>query len=147
MALADYFDGVVDLDVPAKLAANWVAGEFSRLLNVHAVQRLRASEAALRPDGLAELLREVESGRVSAGAAKTVLAETFESGESPARVIAERGLGKVSDSGPHHGRGARSPGGAPGPGGRVSVWKAAAVRLPGGPGHEANGRTRGREAW
>jgi aspartyl-tRNA(Asn)/glutamyl-tRNA(Gln) amidotransferase subunit B len=97
VALADYFDGVVDLDIPAKLAANWVAGEFSRLLNVHAADRLRASEVALRPEGLAELLRELESGRVSAGVAKTVLAETFESGDSPARVIAERGLGQVSD--------------------------------------------------
>src|SRR5205823_395995 len=36
VALADYFDGVVELEIPPKLAANWVAGEFSRLLNVHA---------------------------------------------------------------------------------------------------------------
>jgi aspartyl-tRNA(Asn)/glutamyl-tRNA(Gln) amidotransferase subunit B len=99
VALADYFDGVVELDIPAKLAANWVAGEFSRLLNVHAADRLRASEVALRPDGLAELLRELDAGRVSAGVAKTVLGETFESGESPSRVIAERGLGQVSDPG------------------------------------------------
>jgi len=97
VALADYFDGVVELEIPQKLAANWVAGEFSRLLNVHAADRLRASDVALRPDGLAELLREVEAGRVSAGVAKTVLAETFESGESPAAVIRDRGLGQVSD--------------------------------------------------
>ncbi len=97
VALAEYFDGVVDLDIPAKLAANWVAGEFSRLLNVHAADRLRASDVALRPDGLAELLRELEAGRVSAGVAKTVLAETFETGDSPERLISERGLGQVSD--------------------------------------------------
>jgi len=97
VALADYFDAVVELEIPPKLAANWVAGEFSRLLNVHAADRLRASDVALRPDGLAELLRELDGGRVSGSVAKTVLAETFESGESPARVIGERGLGQVSD--------------------------------------------------
>ena len=97
VTLADYFDGVVELGVPPKVAANWVAGEFSRLLNVHAADRLRSSDVALRPDGLAELLRELGAGHVSAGVAKTLLAETFESGESPAALIRERGLGQVSD--------------------------------------------------
>jgi aspartyl-tRNA(Asn)/glutamyl-tRNA(Gln) amidotransferase subunit B len=97
VALADYFDEVVDLGAPPKMAANWVGGEFSRLLNVHAAERLRAADVALRPEGLAELLLQLDTGRVSAAVAKTVLAETFESGDSPARVIRERGLGQVSD--------------------------------------------------
>jgi aspartyl-tRNA(Asn)/glutamyl-tRNA(Gln) amidotransferase subunit B len=54
---------------------------------------------ALRPGGLAELVAEVESGRVSGTNAKAVLARTFASGESPRAVIEAEGLGQVSDTG------------------------------------------------
>ena len=97
--LADYFEQVVEAGVPAKLAANWVAGDFSHLLNLHAAERLRASEVKLGPQGLAELLRELDAGRVSTSVAKPLLSEVFLTGESPAALIAERGLGQVSDTG------------------------------------------------
>jgi len=97
--LAAYFDAVVSEGVPAKSAANWITGEFSRLLNQNAADGLRADRVALRPAGLAELIGEVEAGRVSSTNAKTVLAATFESGESPRSVIEREGVGQVSDSG------------------------------------------------
>jgi len=102
VALATYFDEVVAagaaLGVTPKAAANWVIGEFSRLLNQHAAEGLRADGVALSPAALAELIGEVEAGRVSATNAKAVLARTFASGESPAAVIAAEGLGQLSDS-------------------------------------------------
>jgi len=98
LALADYFDAVVEAGIAPKLAANWVAGDFSRLLNVHAADHLRASDVRLRPEALAELLAELEAGRVSGSVAKTVLSETFESGDSPVALIAARGLRQVSDA-------------------------------------------------
>ena len=82
-----------------KSAANWITGEFSRLLNQHAADALRADHVALTPQGLAELIGEVEAGRVSSTNAKAVLATAFESGESPRAVIARQGLGQVSDAG------------------------------------------------
>ncbi|MDQ3691187.1 MAG: Asp-tRNA(Asn)/Glu-tRNA(Gln) amidotransferase subunit GatB, partial [Chloroflexota bacterium] len=97
--LAAYFDAVVNEGVPAKSAANWITGEFSRLLNQHAADGLRADRVALGPAGLAELIREVQAGRVSSTNAKTVLAATFETGESPRAVIEREGVGQVSDSG------------------------------------------------
>jgi aspartyl-tRNA(Asn)/glutamyl-tRNA(Gln) amidotransferase subunit B len=98
VALARYFDAVVAAGVSAKAAANWVSGEFSRLLNQHAAEGLRASGAALTPRALAELVAEVEAGRVSATNAKAVLARTFLSGESPLAVIKAEGLAAVSDA-------------------------------------------------
>jgi aspartyl-tRNA(Asn)/glutamyl-tRNA(Gln) amidotransferase subunit B len=98
LALADYFDAVVAAGIAPKTAANWVTGEFSRLLNQHAAEGLRASAAALRPEGLAELIGGVEAGRVSATNAKTVLAEVFESGESPRTVVDRLGLQQVGDA-------------------------------------------------
>jgi len=98
LSLADYFDAVVRAGVAPKTAANWVSGEFARLLNQRAAEGLRASGVALRPVGLAELIGEVEAGRVSAGNAKAVLGEVFGSGESPRAVIEARGLSAVSDA-------------------------------------------------
>ena len=97
-ALAAYFEAVIGAGIDAKKAANWVTGEFSRLLNQHAADGLRADAVALGPDGLADLIREVEAGRVSTTNAKTVLATAFESGESPQKIIAREGLGQVSDT-------------------------------------------------
>ena len=41
-ALAAYYEAVVAAGIDAKKAANWVTGEFSRLLNHHAADGLRA---------------------------------------------------------------------------------------------------------
>jgi aspartyl-tRNA(Asn)/glutamyl-tRNA(Gln) amidotransferase subunit B len=98
VALADYFDAVVRAGVDPKPAANWVTGEFSRLLNQRASDGLRADAAALRPEGLAELITLVEGGSVSATNAKAVLASAFESGESPAAIVEREGLAAVSDA-------------------------------------------------
>ena len=96
--LGNYFDEVVAAGIDAKSAANWVSGELSRLLNRHAADGMRAGAIGLRPPGLAELIDEVEHGRVSATTAKEVLAVTFETGESPRAVIEREGLASVSDA-------------------------------------------------
>jgi aspartyl-tRNA(Asn)/glutamyl-tRNA(Gln) amidotransferase subunit B len=98
-ALSAYFEEVVGAGIAPKAAANWVTGEFSRLLNQHAAEGLRASSVGLSAGGLAELIGEVEAGRVSATNAKAVLATVFASGESPRDVIEREGLGQVSDAG------------------------------------------------
>ena len=98
LAVADYFDAVVAAGIAPKTAANWVTGEFSRLLNQHAAAGLRASGVALKPEALAELIGGVEGGKVSAANAKTVLAEVFESGESPKAVVDRRGLQQMGDA-------------------------------------------------
>ncbi len=98
-ALAAYFDAVVAAGVAPKSAANWMTGEFSRLLNQHPADGLRADRVALRPEGLAELISAVGDGVVSASIGKAVLALAFESGESPMMIIERDGLGQVSDAG------------------------------------------------
>jgi aspartyl-tRNA(Asn)/glutamyl-tRNA(Gln) amidotransferase subunit B len=98
LALANYFDEVVGGGISAKAAANWITGEFSRLLNQHASEGLRASAVALRPEAMVELIGDVEAGQVSATNAKAVLASVFDTGESPRVVIEREGLGLVSDA-------------------------------------------------
>jgi len=98
-ALAAYFDAVVEAGIAPKSAANWVTGEFSRLLNQHAAEGLRADRVALRPEGLAELITAVQDGTVSGSNGKAVLATSFETGESPMKIIEAQALGQVSDAG------------------------------------------------
>ena len=99
LALAEYFDAVVDAGTDPKRAANWVTGEFSRLLNQRAASGLRADAVALRPDALAALIGEVEAGRLSGTNAKAVLATAFETGESPLAIVEREGLGQLADGG------------------------------------------------
>ncbi|MCV0403822.1 MAG: Asp-tRNA(Asn)/Glu-tRNA(Gln) amidotransferase subunit GatB [Chloroflexi bacterium] len=96
-ALAAYFDAVVEAGIAPKPAANWVTGEFSRLLNQRAADGLRADAVALGPGGLARLIGEIDAGRVSGTNAKTVLATAFETGEDPVAIVEREGLGQVSD--------------------------------------------------
>ncbi len=54
---------------------------------------------ALPPARFAELVSDVEEGKVSGTNAKAILARAFESGESPRAIIEAEGLGQVSDAG------------------------------------------------
>ena len=85
--------------IAPKAAANWVTGEFSRLLNQHAADGLRASDVALTPEGLAELIGEVDGAACRAPTPRRCWPTVFASGESPRAVIEREGLGQVRDTG------------------------------------------------
>ncbi|MBM3982835.1 MAG: Asp-tRNA(Asn)/Glu-tRNA(Gln) amidotransferase subunit GatB [Planctomycetes bacterium] len=88
-ALGDYFEAVVRGVSTPKVAANWMLGEFMRLLNEGGGE---LSSVKVTADALAELIREVEQGNVTPSSAKSVLADMFASGERAPAVIARRGL-------------------------------------------------------
>jgi aspartyl-tRNA(Asn)/glutamyl-tRNA(Gln) amidotransferase subunit B len=100
-SLADYYEGVIaartpsDAGLRAKAAANWILGDLRRLLNAH---NLDISQNRVSPDGLAELLELIESGKISGKQAKEVLEKAFESGDSPASVVEREGIAQMSDS-------------------------------------------------
>ena len=143
VALADYFEHAVAAGASAAGTANWVTGEFSRLLNQHAADGLRASGVALPPARFAELVEDVEAGKVSGTNAKAVLARAFESGESPRAIIEAEGLGQVSDAGYIAEAVDRRHPRAPLAGRGVPRRQAADLRIPGGTGDEADRRPRG----
>jgi aspartyl-tRNA(Asn)/glutamyl-tRNA(Gln) amidotransferase subunit B len=94
--LADYFEAVTAADIEPKAAANWVTGELSRHLNERGIS---AAAAPVTPVGLAQLIRLVEQGAITANAAKEVLAEMFASGRTAHEIIEERGLAQIQDQG------------------------------------------------
>jgi aspartyl-tRNA(Asn)/glutamyl-tRNA(Gln) amidotransferase subunit B len=94
--LAEYFEACLSLFPQAKPVANWVMGEVTRGLNDNG---LAISACPVTPRLLAELLALIDKGTISGKIAKTVFDEMWQSGKEPARIVAEKGLVQVSDTG------------------------------------------------
>jgi aspartyl-tRNA(Asn)/glutamyl-tRNA(Gln) amidotransferase subunit B len=93
--LADYADETIRLSGDAKAASNWIMGELLRIMNE---TKKSVREIGIRPEGLAELIGFVQSGKVSHSAAKKVFEEASATGEKPESVINRLGLVQVSDA-------------------------------------------------
>jgi aspartyl-tRNA(Asn)/glutamyl-tRNA(Gln) amidotransferase subunit B len=93
--LADYFEGVVKAGAAAKSAANWMQTELLRRLN-DSNKEIEASPVS--PAALAELVKLIDSGRITGSVGKKVFATMFETGRGAAEIVAAEGLGQVSDT-------------------------------------------------
>lgn len=95
-AMADYFEQVEKACGDAKLAANWVMGELSSLLNK---DNLEIDQSPVSAQQLGELLVRIKDNTISGNIAKTVF-EAIANGEGSAdEIIDKRGLKQVTDSG------------------------------------------------
>jgi aspartyl-tRNA(Asn)/glutamyl-tRNA(Gln) amidotransferase subunit B len=95
-ALGDYFEAVVKAGAPGKAAANWMQTELLRGLKDSGKE---ISSSPVSPAALAELVKLVESAKITATVGKKVFATMFDSGRSAADIVAAEGLGaQVSDS-------------------------------------------------
>jgi len=92
---ADYFEAVTKAGASGKSGANWMQTELLRRLN-DAGKEIEASPVS--PAALAELLKLVESGQITTAIGKKVFAKMFESGRSAAEIVADEGLGQISDT-------------------------------------------------
>ncbi len=90
------FETLVGAGVPAKAAANWLMGEVARLSRE---SHTPLAGSGLGVAGLAGLILLVESGRINGPTAKALLEELYVAGGDPEALVAERGLGQVSDQG------------------------------------------------
>ena len=95
-AMADYYEQAQQVCGDAKLAANWVMGELSSLLNK---DNLDIEQSPVSAQQLGELLVRIKDNTISGNIAKTVF-EAIANGEGSAdAIIEQRGLKQVSDSG------------------------------------------------
>ena len=93
-----YFEAVVAaLGAPhAKLAANWVMGELSGVLNRDNVE---IAESKVAPAALAALLERIVDATISGKIAKDVFESMWSDGKSADAIIEEKGLKQITDSG------------------------------------------------
>lgn len=98
--LADYFEAaaVAGPDIPAKEISNWLLGAVSGIMNAEGVA-ITAFSGKVSPQGLVALIALNNKGAVSTATAKTVLGRMFATGQEAAAIIAEQGLGQISDGG------------------------------------------------
>jgi aspartyl-tRNA(Asn)/glutamyl-tRNA(Gln) amidotransferase subunit B len=95
--VADFFDAAVQSVprvTPAHIA-NWTAGELYGLLRTSGTT---IDACRVTPQALAELVAMVDSGGLTPANAKTVLAEMFNTGDSPEVVVTRRGLKIIDDA-------------------------------------------------
>ncbi|HTD53394.1 MAG TPA: Asp-tRNA(Asn)/Glu-tRNA(Gln) amidotransferase subunit GatB [Thermoanaerobaculia bacterium] len=94
--LADYFEQT-SRQAPARLAAQWVTGEVLRWMKERKLSPEDALSFPVTPSRLAGLLGLVERGDISAASAKEVFAAMLDSPLDAAGIVAEKGLGQISD--------------------------------------------------
>ena len=99
---ADFFEAVLQststinsIKDRAKLIANWLLGDVSRILNA---KRQEIDEVLLKPFHLAELIELVNQGSINGTTAKIILEEVFESGNSPKDIMVSKALNQISTS-------------------------------------------------
>ena len=94
--VAEYFEALVNLHGNAKLCSNWVMGEVLRSLKE---KDISIADCPVSPELLAGVLQRIDDNTISGKIAKTVFEEIWQSGKSADRVIEEKGLKQVTDTG------------------------------------------------
>jgi len=94
--MSDMFEQTVALGADPKLASNYLMVDVNAYLNK--VQK-ELKETALTAEGLAGMIKLITDGTISSKIAKKVFAELIEHGGDAAKIVKEKGLVQVSDSG------------------------------------------------
>ena len=93
--LSDYFESTVRVyGGDPKKVSNWLMNEVLRMINE---QELNPVEMALTPAYLAAILKLVDAGTININTGKKLLQKVQQTGKAPDALVAEEGLGQVSD--------------------------------------------------
>ncbi|MGE3279290.1 MAG: Asp-tRNA(Asn)/Glu-tRNA(Gln) amidotransferase subunit GatB [Candidatus Altimarinota bacterium] len=95
ITLGRFFEEVAKVSGDAKQARTFV---FNILLGFLKEDALDVSKSKVMPEHVIELIRSVNSGKISSRVAKEVLEETYLTGKDPLVIIQEKGLEQVSDT-------------------------------------------------
>jgi len=95
-SLADYYEEAAITSGNPRATANWIRSELLRELEAAGID---ASASPVAAKDLGELIRIIDSGKISGKQAKDVLVEMFKTRKTADAIIAEKGLVQVSDSG------------------------------------------------
>lgn len=91
---ADYFESAAKVSRAPKLVANWIIGDFMRLLGE---TKTELADCKIKPESLAAMVDMIQSGAINGKIAKTVFEEMFRTGKEPDAIVQEKGLVQVSD--------------------------------------------------
>jgi aspartyl-tRNA(Asn)/glutamyl-tRNA(Gln) amidotransferase subunit B len=100
-ARADFYEAAVGAAGDAaskrtKAVANWMLGDFARLLNASSID---IQESKVTAEALHDLIVLIEQGTISTTGATTVFEAMFATGKAPQAIVHEDGLAQISDDG------------------------------------------------
>jgi len=91
---SDFFEECVAMgNATPKSLANWVLGDISKIINDG-----KFTLADISPQSIVEMVQNIESGKVSNTAGKTVLDELFTTDKSVDQIISDKGLAQLNDT-------------------------------------------------
>ncbi|GFM36693.1 Asp-tRNA(Asn)/Glu-tRNA(Gln) amidotransferase subunit GatB [Desulfovibrio psychrotolerans] len=93
--MADFFEAAAAVYNSPKKISNMMMGPFQRELNERG---MAAKDAPMRPETLAELVRLIEEGLISAKIGSDIFSDLFVSNAGPEAYVKEKGLAQISDS-------------------------------------------------
>src|SRR5581483_172771 len=94
--LGHYFEQAVAHTKNGKAVANWIINNLRAKLSESSTA---LEDAKVKPEHIAELVALVDGGKISNSIAQTVFADMFTTGETPGKIVEQKGLAQVSDSG------------------------------------------------
>jgi aspartyl-tRNA(Asn)/glutamyl-tRNA(Gln) amidotransferase subunit B len=94
--LGGYFESIARRSKNPKAIANWVINNLRAKITE---SQTSLTELKFQPAAIPELIELVESGKISTKIAQDVFTEMFATGEAPAKIVEQKGLAQVSDTG------------------------------------------------
>lgn len=95
-AMAEYFDEAVEIGADAKLVANWMMSDLAKKLNA---ENLTIESSPVEAKRLAEMILLIQKGTISGKIAKTVFAEMWTCKDSAEKIVKDKGLVQITDTG------------------------------------------------
>lgn len=95
-AMAEYFDAVIADGADAKLAANWIMGDLSKELNA---EGLEISQSPVDAKRLGKMIQLIMKDTISGKIAKKVFKEMWTSKDEPEKIVEDKGLVQITDTG------------------------------------------------
>ena len=92
--LANFFEDTVQICNNAKLAANWLIGDFLGAFNE---SKLSPNDIKVTPEHLGEMIKLIDDKTISGKIAKQVFEEMWSSGKMPKDLVGELGLEQITD--------------------------------------------------
>lgn len=94
--LSNLFEGAKDVCGNAKLSANWILSDVSRIINE---KEMEPDQIPFTADQLGKMIVLIENGTISSAIGKKVLEELFENPADPESIVKEKGWIQISDEG------------------------------------------------
>lgn len=95
-SVADYYEVVAKESGNPKAASNWIMTDIMRELKE---SEKEIHDTKVKASDLAELIKLIDDKTISGKIAKTVFAQMWKTGESPAAIVKAQGMTQITDTG------------------------------------------------